>query len=108
MLRICEQLGRRAREASRRGETTFAVPEAGPAAAWVASTAPDPALRAKASAWLSEGASYHALLRLCVEAVLALDGGEPFEASYRERVQGELAPMLALWPGSLVLPTAEP
>jgi hypothetical protein len=102
-----EQLGLRAREAAGRGDATVAMPEAGEAAEWVAAKVPDPALRAEAAAWRSSGAGYHALLRLCARAVVALDESHaPSTSHYRDKAGGELEPMLALWPHVLVVPTA--
>jgi hypothetical protein len=108
MLANCEEIGRRAREAAARGDTTFAIPEAAPAARWVTEVAPDPALRAAAEAWAAS-AGYHELLRLCRDAVLALDDGwRASGASYRAKVNGELEAMLTLWPDVLVVPTPQP
>jgi len=100
-------LGRRARDAARRGDATAAVPEATAAIAWVAEKVPAPALRAEAEALMASGASYHALVRLCARAVMAFDAAHsPFVPHYREKVGDELEPMLALWPDVLVWPTA--
>jgi hypothetical protein len=106
MLALCERIGRRAREAAGRGEATFAIPEAIDSIAWILSQAPDPELRAEAAGWQGSGAGYHGLVRLCARTVTALDEGHPsFDRTYREKAQGELEPMLALWPGVIVLPT---
>jgi len=60
-------------------------------------------------AWRAAGAGYHALLRLCARAAVALDAGPPCPgARYRDKAEGELEPMLALWPDVLVLPVTAP
>ena len=106
MLALCEQLGRRARDAAQRGAATVAVPEAIAAIAWVGERVQEAALRAEAEVWMASGASYHALVRLCARAVAALDAAHPpFVPRYREKVEDELEPMLALWPDVLVWPT---
>src|SRR5262245_61862302 len=107
MLALCEVIGRRTRDAATRGRSTFAIPEAAESAAWVADRVPDPMLRTEAAAWRASGANYHELVRLCARAVSALDSADPpFERRYREKVEGELEPMLALWPGVIAMPTA--
>jgi hypothetical protein len=105
-LALSGQIGSRAREAASAGEATFAVPEISQVASWVAATVPDPRIRSDAAAWSSEGAGYHALVRLCARAVIALDTlWPPSSGAYRDKVQGELEPMLALWPDVILLPT---
>jgi hypothetical protein len=107
MLALCDELGRRAREAAARGEPTFAVPEAAAAAAFIAATIPaEQDLRAEAERWAAVGASYHALVRLAARAAVALDGGQGTVAGYRAKAGAELEPMLDLWPDVLVLPVA--
>lgn len=109
LLSLCDQIGRRAHEAASRGEATFGVPEMSPTVAWVAAMAADVRTREDADAWLTAGAGYHALVRLCARAVTALDAlWNGFPGKYRDKVQAELEPMLALWPDVLVLPTPTP
>jgi hypothetical protein len=91
------ELQARAEAAATAGAPTFALPEAAPVAALNAATG----LAAEAAAWQAH-AGYHALVRLCARALLALPAGDPV---YVPKVAGELEPMLALWPGALVVPT---
>lgn len=106
MLALCDELGRRAREAASGGRATFAIPEAAAVAALIAARVPDGQVRGEAQRWLAAGAGYHELARLCSRAMPALDAGHrPFEASYGPKVSEELEPMLALWPQVLVVPT---
>jgi hypothetical protein len=106
MIALCDRIGRRAREAASRNEATFALPEAIDSIAWVLAHAPQPGLRAEAADWQGSGASYHQLVRLCARTVTALDEASPaFDRIYREKTEGELEPMLALWPSVIVLPT---
>lgn len=97
----------RARAAAERGATSFAVPEAVPVAAWIASRSARPRLQARAVRWLLRGAAYHELVRLCADAARALDG-PGVRPVFRAKVAGELEAMLALWPHVLVLPTPVP
>ena len=109
VLAVSEQIGRRAREAASQGEITFAVPEISHVAFWLAAATPDPRTRAEAADWFPSGAGYHALVRLCVRAVVGLDAlWPPSTATYRDKVQGELEPMLALWPDVILLPMTSP
>ena len=109
LLAVCERVGGRAREAAGRRESTFSVPEWSDAADWVAATAVEQGLRDEAAAWLSSGASYHGLARLCARAVVGLDARwPPTKNRYRDKAEGELEPMLALWPDVLLWPTASP
>ena len=109
LLAVCERVGGRAREAASRREQSFAVPEWSAAAEWVGATAMEPALRVDAARWLASGASYHELVRLCARAVVGLDAlWPPSKNRYREKAEGELEPMLALWPDVLLWPTASP
>jgi hypothetical protein len=105
VIALCEELGRRAREAARRGEATFAVPEGAPAAAFI--EAEVPSLRDEAEAWEPAGARYHDLVRLATRAVTALDARcGAFRPDYGPKASGELEPLLTLWPYVLALPTA--
>lgn len=109
MLALCDQVGRHARAAARLREPSFAIPELSPAAVWVAATSRDAAIRDEAAAWLQAGASYHALVRLCERMVLGLDASRPSSGGrYRDKVHGELEPMLDLWPDVILLPTVDP
>jgi hypothetical protein len=109
LLALCERVGRSAREAARRRESSFAVPEWSAAADWVGAKADEPGLRDDAAAWLKSGATYHELVRLCARAVVGLDARwPPSKNRYRDKAEGELEPMLALWPDVLVWPTASP
>lgn len=75
-------------------------------AALIADRVPDGELRGQAAAWLSAGARYHDLIRLCACAVVAMDApGDRARAVYRPKAASEVEPMLALWPHVLVLPT---
>ena len=106
---LSEQLGCRAREAASRREATFAVPEMSGVVAWVAATALDPRIRYDASVWLQSGADYHLFVTLCARTAIGLDARwPPSEARYRDKVQGELEPMLRLWPDVILLPTTSP
>jgi hypothetical protein len=106
---IWQQIGARARGAADRREITFALPELQDVASWVAATTPDAGIREDAACWSPSGAAYHALVRLCARAVLALDGlSEASAGAYREKVAGELEPMLALWPDVIVFPCTAP
>src|SRR5688572_12200230 len=109
LLAVCERVGSRARGAANRVESTFPVPEWSAAAEWVAATAEDPALRDDAAAWLPSGAGYHELVRLCARAVVGLDAlWPPAKNRYRDKAEGELEPMLALWADVLLWPTVSP
>jgi hypothetical protein len=105
---LCEELGRRTQDAATRGEATFPIPESTESAEWAARSAPTSDLRSEATTWRASGASYHALVRLCFRTALALDElSSPHGGSlYRNKVQRELEPMLALWPSVIVLPIA--
>lgn len=102
-------IGERAREAAASGQVSFALPEAAPAARRMAAALPDGDLRDQACSWLEEGASYHALIRLCARAVLAFDARcASVEPIYGPKAAAELEPMLALWPYALVFPSCTP
>jgi hypothetical protein len=109
LIELAQQVGARARQAAERGHPTFAVPELSDVATWIAGTSPHADIRAAAAAWESTGASYHALVRLAARAAITLDARWPPSPShYRAKAEGELEPMLALWPGVLLLPTHAP
>jgi hypothetical protein len=104
LLALAPRLLARAASAAAAGERTFAVPEAAPVAAWIATRVADPDVRAEAAAWRARGASYHDLVRLAARAALALDRGDVTPV-YRPKAAAELEPMLALWPRVLAVPT---
>jgi hypothetical protein len=101
---IAPALIARARAAATAGARTFALPEAAPVAVWIAAHVTDVVVRRQAVAWLGQGMGYHALLRLCARATLALDPGA-VAPLFRAKVASELEPMLSLWPHALAVPT---
>jgi hypothetical protein len=106
LLALSEEIGCRARKAASRGEVTFAVPEMLHVVDWVAAISPAPGIGTEAAAWLPSGAGYHAFVRLCARAVTGSISPAPASRDlYRDKVQGELEPMLGLWPDVILLPT---
>jgi len=103
---LAQALGERARRAALAGDATFALPEAADAAEHLARSVPDAALREQAAGWISRGAAYHELVRLCAGALLAQEALVTAPASiYVPKAQDELEPALALWPHVLLFPT---
>ena len=101
-------LRRSAEEAAAAGEATFSIPQAAPVAEHLAAMV-DGQLRTDAEGWFATGAGYHALVRLAARAVKELGRDEaPSEAVYVPKAEGELEPILRLWPSVLVLPTTLP
>jgi hypothetical protein len=102
------ELGRRASSAAAAGAETFAVPEFGPVATIIASDRRAARASETAHRWQLDGASYHALVRLCAAYVLELEAFVPAcEAIYVPKVRDELEPLLALWPHVLALPAID-
>lgn len=84
------------------------MPEASPVVERLA-TVGDEKLRVEAARWVTEGARYHALVRLVGRAVMELDQGDfTGEAVYVPKASGELEPILRLWPSVLALPAIAP
>lgn len=99
-------IGVRANRAAAAGEATFAVPEFAGVARAIAQDARAGSLSHDAGHWEKSGAGYHDLVRLSSRYVAALDRASPPLATvYVAKAEGELEPMLQLWPHVLVLPT---
>lgn len=90
------------------GAKTFDIPELDTVAAAIASDRRIERTCDSARRWLSEGASYHDLVRLCATYVMELEAVVPAcESVYVPKVRDELEPLLALWPHVLALPTID-
>ena len=101
-------LGRRAAEAEAGGAKTFGIPEFEAVVASIASDNRVEQSRPFAELWLSDGASYHDLIRLCGSYVMELEAIVPAcEPVYVPKARDELEPLLALWPHVLALPTTK-
>jgi hypothetical protein len=101
-------VGRRAAEAEAAGARTFEIPECEEVAAAIASDSRVEQSRSFAQRWLTDGASYHDLIRLCGSYVMELEAIIPAcEPLYVPKSRDELEPLLALWPHVLALPTTK-
>ena len=99
-------LGRRAARAEAAGAKTFEIPEFEAVAAMIASDHRAGQSRHCAQRWLTDGASYHDLIRLCASYVMELEAIIPAcESVYVPKACDDLEPLLALWPHVLALPT---
>lgn len=99
-------LGRRAVAAEAAGAKTFEIPEFEAVAAAIASDNRAEQSRHFAKRWLTDGASYHDLIRLCSSYAMELEAIMPAcEPVYVPKSRDELEPLLALWPHVLALPT---
>lgn len=102
-------LGQRATSAAAAGMETFQVPEFEPVAMAIAADRRVEGPSAAARHWVTDGASYHDLIRLCVSYVMDLEAIVPVaKPVYVPKVRDELEPLLALWPHVLALPTITP
>ena len=111
LLALAPALLARARAAAATGATTFALPEAAPAALWITARVADPQVRQQAIRWFQRGTTYHDYVRLCARAVRAMDPTPAPAGSangFGAKVAGELEPLLSLWPAALALPTTMP
>ena len=98
-------LGRRAAVAAAAGAKTFNVPEFEPVAAAIAADVRVERTSASAQRWAADGASYHALVRLCASYVMEFEAVIPAcEPVYVPKARDELEPLLALWPHVMALP----
>ena len=98
-------LGRRAAEAANAGALTFPIPELATVAELIALDDRVEQSRCAARRWHTEGAAYHALVRLCANYVMELEAIAPTpEPVYVPKARDELEPLLALWPDVLALP----
>jgi hypothetical protein len=98
-------LGRRARAAAAAGAKTFDIPEFEAVADAIAADRRVEQTSDLARRWLTDGASYHDLVRLCARYVLELEAIVPAcEPVYVPKTCDELEPLLALWPHVLALP----
>lgn len=98
-------LGRRAAGAEAAGAKSFEIPEFEAVAAAIASDNRVEQSRSFAERWLTDGASYHELIRLCASYVMELEAIIPgCEPVYVPKSRDELEPLLALWPHVLALP----
>ena len=103
---LLTELGYRANAAAAAGAKTFALPEFEPVAAAIASDGRVERVGASAQRWITDGASYHDLIRFCADYVTELDAVVPAcEPVYVPKVRDELEPLLALWPHVLALPS---
>ncbi|HKY44802.1 MAG TPA: hypothetical protein VJM50_17050 [Pyrinomonadaceae bacterium] len=101
-------LGRRAAAAAAAGAETFALPEFEAVAAAIASDRRVEQTSDFARRWLTDGASYHDLIRLCANYVMELEAIVPAcEPVYVPKARDELEPLLALWPHVLALPAID-
>ena len=101
-------LGRRAAGAEAAGAETFKIPEFEEVAAAIASDNRVEQSRHFAQRWLTDGASYHELIRLCASYVMELEALIPScEPVYVPKTRDELEPLLALWPHVLALPATK-
>ena len=99
-------LGRRAAAAEAAGAKTFEMSEFDAVAAMIASDHRAEHSRRCAQRWLTDGASYHDLIRLCASYVMELEAIIPAcEPVYVPKACDELEPLLALSPHVLALPT---
>ena len=101
-------LGRRAAAAAAAGAKSFEIPEFEAVVAAIASDHRVEQSRHLAQRWLTDGASYHDLIRLCGSYVMELEAIIPAcEPVYVPKSRDELEPLLALWPHVLALPTTK-
>ena len=101
-------LGRRAAVVQAAGAKTFEIPEFEGVAAAIASDGRVEQSRVSARRWLTDGASYQDLIRLCARYVMELEAIIPScEPVYVPKARDELEPLLALWPHVLALPTTK-
>ena len=97
--------GRRAAAAATAGAETFSVPEFEPVVAAIGADRRAERTSAAAQRWVTDGASYHDLIRLCASYVMELEALDPTcEPVFVPKVCDELEPLLALWPHVLALP----
>jgi len=98
-------LGRHAAAAAAAGAKTFSVPEFEPVVAAIGADRRAERTSAAAQRWVTDGASYHDLVRLCASYVMELEALDPTcEPVFVPKVCDELEPLLALWPHVLALP----